>query len=147
MADKNELAQPRNIEEAIRNKVREVVFGAIPDDKIDELVENERKKFFEEPTRRYDQVSRKWENTGPTLFEQLIHDILKEELTPKLKLMVQQGLKGGVGWIDCDVDGNPIIKNDVLADVIIEKMGNQLIEMFLHKIINDTLSQLQKSNY
>jgi len=152
MADKNELAQPRNIEEAIRNKVREVVFGAIPDDKIDELVENERKKFFEEPswTSKPTEYGRQERSkSGPTLFEQMVHKEITDQLQPILKEAVRVSIfQGENATIITDSNGNnPRLRNEVLVKAICEDAGPRVVEMFVKNIVESFLGQLQQSNY
>lgn len=134
MSNSNSLAMPKDFNERVTNKVRDVFMDLIPNEQLDSLVQKEIKAFFEESNQQYTIVesssysSTKKIDSSVTPFRMLVWTEVGRLVGPKL-----QEIFGSDQW------KTEVIHTDTGQDVALSEL--------LDKKLDDMVTRMAKTMF
>jgi hypothetical protein len=119
--------QPFDVTSHIRDKVREVLVAAIPDEQMDEMIEREFDAFFARKS-----VSVHGTRTEPSKFSRVVEHAVEQEIKERLKTWMSKnfemkwGKYGGPDKLTGEMVEKfiPIAQSKMMSDMVQQAMAN-----------------------
>jgi len=123
----NELTKPQNFEEIVRDRVRKVIFEAVPDEQIDKLINKEYERLFQKDGSYYG-------NKAVSPFERMVRTELEDVYKGKIQEFCAKIIWG-------DVDSIKLLKK------VAKECSGEVLEGLSVRIIQNMAQSIQNGNY
>lgn len=119
----------KDLADSMQGKIRQVIADSLPEDAINELIDNEIKSFFQPRKGRYESDNKE------SQFKELINKLVGEELTTRMKEKLAP-------FISTYWDSQGVAQFDVELQTIAKKVAPAFMERYFERLAGQMISQM-----